>query len=304
MDRKVAVLVFLLLALCGLVFAENALADDFFDDSTSDPVAATGTPLIIVGGKRSAPAARMMTMPKSLSSFNTQKPMQLTVPNSSNVYVDAHNAYRSKHRVPNLSWDASLASSAQAYSTKCQITHSMIPGIGENLAWNTKAEGAAASAIDGWYNEMSLYNYAAPQFSVATGVCCLLRSFWRFCSILPRWSGGQLRKLDVVPPFVLIWQKMEGRSRWLYVITTLKEMKSRPSPQMSRRKRKIKLYACTKLKKMHGDGSCTIATLQPDAFSLIKPILSSRYHTIAYVGGCYLFDFCRYWWRSHDHVLG
>lgn len=79
--------------------------------------------------------------------------------------LDAHNAYRAKHSAPPLKWSSTLANYAQNWSDNCQFKHSG-GKYGENLAM-----GYAdwKSAIAGWYDEVSQYNYNNPGFSGATG---------------------------------------------------------------------------------------------------------------------------------------
>lgn len=76
------------------------------------------------------------------------------------VLLNAHNAKRSLHNAPALSWDASLAAYAANYASNydCSgtLTHSGGP-YGENLALGYGIEGA----VEGWYNEGTNYNYGS-----------------------------------------------------------------------------------------------------------------------------------------------
>lgn len=82
-----------------------------------------------------------------------------------------HNVKRQLHGVPPLTWSTDLAQYAQAYadSYTCPsngtLTHSGGP-FGENLA---SGFSSAFATVDAWYDEISLYNFAAPGFSEATG---------------------------------------------------------------------------------------------------------------------------------------
>ncbi|KAI9244541.1 CAP domain-containing protein [Sporodiniella umbellata] len=76
-----------------------------------------------------------------------------------------HNKFRAKHHAPALKWNRALASYAQKWSNGCQWRHSQGP-YGENLALGYRSwEGA----IDGWYSEVTKYNYNNPGFGMSTG---------------------------------------------------------------------------------------------------------------------------------------
>jgi len=96
--------------------------------------------------------------------------------------LSSHNAYRLKHHVPNVaiadalnltaqSWAEYLAANALfQHSTPAQRNNA-----GENIYVSyTTASAIAAnvlseSAVASWYNEVSAYNYANPQFASTTG---------------------------------------------------------------------------------------------------------------------------------------
>jgi uncharacterized protein YkwD len=86
--------------------------------------------------------------------------------------LNAHNAYRAKHCVGQLSWSATLAAQAQAWASKCTrngnvFAHSGFNGYGENLAWGGGL--GAKAAVDLWYAEVSKYNFGSPAWSNAVG---------------------------------------------------------------------------------------------------------------------------------------
>jgi len=91
--------------------------------------------------------------------------------------TDYVNKYRAKHHAPPLSWDNTLVSFAQQWSyymTAYNIfTHSGNQLYGENISffegYGTDPMTLLKLAIDGWYNEVSLYNFDNPGFSSATG---------------------------------------------------------------------------------------------------------------------------------------
>ena len=85
--------------------------------------------------------------------------------------LNSTNLYRYQHNATFLSWNDSLASYAQSYSSDCTWAHSHGPqGYGENLAHGYTD---IVSSIDAWGNERDLYVFAPPSditgFSEATG---------------------------------------------------------------------------------------------------------------------------------------
>ncbi|WP_055077241.1 CAP family protein [Pseudanabaena sp. 'Roaring Creek'] len=96
--------------------------------------------------------------------------------------LSKHNTYRSIHHSPAMSLNSSVNSTAQAWADNLAATgtfaHSSSAqrnGAGENLyvyyttAPSIASDTLAKNAIDSWYNEVKLYNYATPGFSSATG---------------------------------------------------------------------------------------------------------------------------------------
>ena len=79
----------------------------------------------------------------------------------------AHNAARAKYCVPELTWSAEVAASAQQWAEGCSMSHSSGSGYGENLAWGTDV--SAQSAVDMWSGEASSYDYSNPGFSMSAG---------------------------------------------------------------------------------------------------------------------------------------
>jgi uncharacterized protein YkwD len=81
--------------------------------------------------------------------------------------LSLHNSYRAEHCVPALTWSAELAAAAQRWAENCWIGHDSKRGhIGENIAWG--GDRSASSAVDAWYKEVNVYNYAKPGFASAT----------------------------------------------------------------------------------------------------------------------------------------
>jgi len=102
--------------------------------------------------------------------------------NFRNTALAKHNAYRSIHHSPAMVLNSATNNTAQAWANQLASTgtfahssSSQRNGAGENLyVYYTTASAIAPdtlakNAVDSWYNEVKLYNYAAPGFSSATG---------------------------------------------------------------------------------------------------------------------------------------
>lgn len=90
------------------------------------------------------------------------------------TFLRAHNALRARHGAPALAWNTTLAAGAQSWANACVFAHSTPNGAyGENLYAASPLPSTVnpleSSATAAWYNEASVYNYAAPGFSPATG---------------------------------------------------------------------------------------------------------------------------------------
>lgn len=93
-----------------------------------------------------------------------------TPPSNMSPLLDRHNYYRTMHQAGDLCWDASLASHAQQDSSRIgcgDMVHAQGEGVGENLM-DGQSTGTAA-AVDGWYNEISQYDWSDPVFKNTTG---------------------------------------------------------------------------------------------------------------------------------------
>jgi hypothetical protein len=91
---------------------------------------------------------------------------------SAQEVLTLHNAKRSVHCAPSLTWSPTLAAAAQVWANRCQFVHSppeSRPGQGENLAWGSGSFASATSSVERWYAEVSKYSFASPGFSPATG---------------------------------------------------------------------------------------------------------------------------------------
>ncbi|CAN6803236.1 unnamed protein product [Brassica oleracea] len=77
-------------------------------------------------------------------------------------FINTHNAARSQVGVPNLVWDAAVASYALNYAnarkSDCNLVHSIGP-YGENLAKGSSSTFSAISAVNLWVAEKPYYNY-------------------------------------------------------------------------------------------------------------------------------------------------
>jgi hypothetical protein len=87
------------------------------------------------------------------------------------------NHYRSLHQAPPLTWNNDIAVVSENWSayllSNNLFQHSQNPLYGENLAffqgYGTDILTLLKLAVDGWYNEISEYNFSRPGFSQATG---------------------------------------------------------------------------------------------------------------------------------------
>ena len=87
---------------------------------------------------------------------NTSTPVDIET-----AFLLAHNAFRSKHFAPELTWDATIAKSAQAFADTCPCDHSnpsSRANKGENIAWG---QGTADEAVMKWYAELASYDFDA-----------------------------------------------------------------------------------------------------------------------------------------------
>jgi len=82
-----------------------------------------------------------------------------------------HNVVRAEVGVPGLTWDPTIAATAQAYAAKCVFQHSGTAGLGENLAAYAPPGGhTAKSPVDDWESEKANYDYASN--TCASGQVC------------------------------------------------------------------------------------------------------------------------------------
>ncbi|KAI8980249.1 CAP domain-containing protein [Pilobolus umbonatus] len=79
--------------------------------------------------------------------------------------LKVHNDHRAKHHSPALVWNTTMATYAQKWVNKCKFAHSNGP-YGENLAMGYPNW---PSAVNGWYNEVSKYNFDKPGYKDTTG---------------------------------------------------------------------------------------------------------------------------------------
>ncbi|XP_074612935.1 uncharacterized protein LOC141871312 [Acropora palmata] len=91
--------------------------------------------------------------------------------------LDAHNKYRTKHKVPPLKWSKEIANEAQAWAEKLAKTRSLQhasaserKGYGENIAsFSRRFETAGEEATNMWYSEVKDYRFDKPGFGGNTG---------------------------------------------------------------------------------------------------------------------------------------
>ncbi|GAA6046426.1 hypothetical protein JCM3770_004915 [Rhodotorula araucariae] len=84
------------------------------------------------------------------------------------VSLSMHNEFRAKHGVSALTWNAELASTAQAWADKCVFEHSG-GDSGENIAAWTENSSDVSQGVQMWYDEVSVYDFGNPGYASATG---------------------------------------------------------------------------------------------------------------------------------------
>ena len=84
-----------------------------------------------------------------------------------NEFVTAHNVARINATpkpdpaLPNVSWSASVAATAQAYADGCVFKHNAARGnLGENLFANSGENFSPTAVVEGWESEKADYDYA------------------------------------------------------------------------------------------------------------------------------------------------
>ncbi|KAE8220731.1 hypothetical protein CF319_g5794 [Tilletia indica] len=83
--------------------------------------------------------------------------------------VDTHNAYRTIHNVPSLTWNSTLAAFAKNHASKYIWAHPEGP-YGENGAATVGGVTTTmASSAVMWYDDSTMYNFSAPAFTEQTG---------------------------------------------------------------------------------------------------------------------------------------
>ncbi|XP_020917047.1 Golgi-associated plant pathogenesis-related protein 1-like [Exaiptasia diaphana] len=87
--------------------------------------------------------------------------------------LEAHNAKRRLHGVPDLKWDSDLAATATSWAQRLASTDKLAHSkgnYGENIyfSWGTN-EGTCEEAVQSWYDEIKDYDFDNPGFSSQTG---------------------------------------------------------------------------------------------------------------------------------------
>uniref|UniRef100_V5GJ51 Putative scp gapr-1 like scp-like extracellular protein n=2 Tax=Ixodes ricinus TaxID=34613 RepID=V5GJ51_IXORI len=141
---------------------------------------------------------------------------------------EEHNKYRTKHHVPPLKSNSTLYILARAWArylseldSTTDVPHEMLPGIGENIYWMTKAEKPyfqyAKMAADDWYAENTKYDYDVGGYSPDTAhftqmvwestsqVGCgynvsISSTIFVVCKYFPQGNIDHQYKANVLPP--------------------------------------------------------------------------------------------------------
>ncbi len=103
------------------------------------------------------------TQTKQNSSTTTSK-TQTNQAGSAQAAVNRHNAIRAEvFKGAKMSWDSSLAKSAQAYANYLASTgkfeHDKSNSYGENLYASSSSKASYVDAINSWYSEKKYYHY-------------------------------------------------------------------------------------------------------------------------------------------------
>ncbi|KAF6258873.1 CAP domain-containing protein [Scenedesmus sp. NREL 46B-D3] len=127
-----------------------------------------------------APFTTQHTEPDT-AGISSTAPAQAPPPALYQQILDLHNTYRADHGALPLAWDTALAQSAARVAATCNFTHSGLP-VGENLAamWGGGSQPARALmvAIDGWYDEVNIYNFNTPGFYQNPGAGHFTQVVW------------------------------------------------------------------------------------------------------------------------------
>ena len=89
-----------------------------------------------------------------------------------NTMLSIHNTYRKRHQAVPMTWNNTIAASAQRWANRCMFMHESQRLYGENLYLYSAPQStkdAATMAANLWYNEVRFYNYQNAQFSYRTG---------------------------------------------------------------------------------------------------------------------------------------
>jgi len=127
--------------------------------------------------------------------------------------LDAHNALRSEHCTPALTWDSKLAAGAQQWADRCVWKHSDGGGgaYGENLAGGLLGE-KAASAVGRWYEEKSNYDFSAPGDCLAKGTCESIGETGHFTQVVWRDSKQLGCGMATCPGTLFGWSAGQGNA--------------------------------------------------------------------------------------------
>lgn len=101
----------------------------------------------------------------------------VTAQNSPQDYVAAHNAARADVGLGEVSWNATVATSAERYMEQhradCQMVHSPADGpYGENLYKSTGIVETGVDAVNLWVTEKQYYDHSSNSCSAPVGKAC------------------------------------------------------------------------------------------------------------------------------------
>lgn len=150
----------------------HALACSSSQPGASDPTERDGAPA--EGDAAASPAGEQPSgeRPGASNTAPAPAPAQAGPPGDMGVVLVEHNRYRAQHCAPALQWSDQLASGAQKWADRlakgCQLEHSQ-GAHGENLAAGTEGSMGPERAVEIWYEERKLHDFASAGFSMKAG---------------------------------------------------------------------------------------------------------------------------------------
>ncbi|KAL6937954.1 hypothetical protein ACO0RG_004480 [Hanseniaspora osmophila] len=136
--------------------------------TTNSPTSTTSSSQDPTTSSTQAPSTTVETSTTSSSASSSSS----TTDDFSSQVLAQHNQKRSLHKsTSDLSWSSDLASTAQSYADSYDCSGTLVHShgdYGQNLALGYSLYDGT-TAVDGWYDEISQYDFSNPGFSSSTG---------------------------------------------------------------------------------------------------------------------------------------